>query len=332
MLFILRIFSWVAVAFAATVQKCMAFLEKKCEAVLPPFRIQLDPSSDNAWTSSKEVQRLAQELAAAGFTPSGTYDIRGIAGARMMIFCHDGSDVMGSVVGLGKKVWLEVKTVLVSGRSISISTGESFDLPQRPGSEYLPPAAPNVSALHEQVLRARGSALALPLSSDMLAPLAEQEYAKHANWIAERGGYTREEICRVIVRGKKPDHPDVYFVREQLVRKALANWWILQSDVPRIEPEDFHNCVTIIHDDLLRDTPDYVFSDASGDWDAEIKKVPGHLPPREAFALLNQMRGEPLVRVVEKTTPLEADFYVHRSLLESEEQGEGPDEEQALRA
>ena len=92
------------------------------------------------------------------------------------------------------------------------------------------------------------------------------------------------------------------------------------SDVPRVDPEHFHDCVTIIHDEMTRDSLEEAFHEAVGDWDAEIKKVPGHVPGRQAFAMLNTMRGEPLVRVVEKTTPLEADFYVHRALLEEPEE------------
>ena len=53
MVFILNVFSWIACGFVWLVQKAMAFLQRKCDEGLPPFRIQLIPSSDVAWATSK---------------------------------------------------------------------------------------------------------------------------------------------------------------------------------------------------------------------------------------------------------------------------------------
>jgi hypothetical protein len=329
MAFILNIFSWVVCGLLGLIQKSMVFIYRKYESGLPPFRIQLVRSADVVWSTSKEVRRLRSDLMSAGFTPAGTYDIYEMASTHYMVFCHPGSSVLGVIVGSGRKTWLDVSSVFADGGSIAVSSCEDPGLPQRPGHEVLRVSAPDARAMHEQILLSRGHKPAVPISSDTLAALLEQQYARHMNWLAERGGYTREEICRVILHGKDPNHRDVFVVREHDARVALAHWWQLQPDVPEIDAEHFHDCITIVHDDLLLDSLDYIFSDATGDWDAEIRKVPGRRTPREAFAMLNRMRGEPLVKICEKRTPLKADFYIHRALLEEQE---GVAEEFSVRA
>ena len=143
MVIILEIFIWFCMLPILAIQKGMSILRKKCDAGLPPFRIQLVPSSDTAWTASSEVRRLAQELAAAGFLPAGVYDVRGFEDARYMLFLHQASGVIGNIVGKGKKTWLDVKTVMANGQSVTTSTCEDFGLPQRPGNEVLRAANPD---------------------------------------------------------------------------------------------------------------------------------------------------------------------------------------------
>jgi hypothetical protein len=319
MVFILNALSWVACGFVWLAQKSLSFIERKCDAGTPPFRIQLTPSSNVAWATSKKVRSLRDDLISAGFISAGTYEVQELPDTRYMVFVHEASSVIGTIVGTAGKVWLDLSSVFLDGRSLTVSSCEDVGLPRRPGDEIRRVPVPNARAMHEQVRRERAHAIPLAISTDMISALLEQQYARHANWLVERGGYTREEISRVILRGKDPSHPDVFMVRENSVRHALAYWWQLQPDAPAIEARHFHDCITIVHDDLLLESVDYLFSDATGDWEADIKKVPGPCSPREAFAMLNRLRGEPLVRICQKTTPLEADFYCHRALLKAQE-------------
>src|ERR1051325_1777459 len=320
MVFILNALGWTACSFVFLVQKSLNLLQREYDAALPPFRLQLLPSSDVVWAVSKSVRRLREDLIFGGFISAGTYDIQEIPGTHCMAFVHEASAVIAVIAGTCWKTWLEISTVLTDGWSVSISSAADFALPQRPGHRVLRVSTANARVMHDRVLYERGNARALPISREMVRALLEQQHARHMNWLAERGGYTREEICRAILRGKNPNDRDVFLLRENSVCDALAHWWKLQPNAPAIAPKPFQDWITIVHDDMCFDSLEDLFGAAIGAWDGAIETVPGRRSPREIFALLNRLRGEPLVKIYQKATPLEADFYCPRALLE-EHQG-----------
>lgn len=318
---------------ALVCDRCLRYLDRKAQAGLPPARISLTPLADDRWIVSKDVWALAQRLEAAGFAPAGTYDVSGFEGARYGVFLHQTARVAAVITGLGKKTWLDLRTFTLEGGSFTVSSVEDPRLPQPPWGWITHVATVDVPAMLEQVVRARGEAPARLLSPKTIPDLLVREYDRHAEWLSERGGYTREELCQGFLHGKSPDHPDVFGVRELHARHALMQWWARQPDLPGMEPEEFRECVTIVHDDLLPETVEHFFAEATGDWEAELKDLPSPGSPRETFAALNATRGEPLVCIAVKDTPLEADFYVHRSAVASGPAADdGSDEVQSLQA
>ena len=103
MSFILNFFLWICEAFVWLVDKCMKRIWKECNDQLPPFRIQLLPANDAAWTKSPAVQGLVSELTGLGFSPAGVYDVIGMKEVRVMGWVHPPSSVVLLIYSSGKK-------------------------------------------------------------------------------------------------------------------------------------------------------------------------------------------------------------------------------------
>ena len=288
-------------------------LEKS--VVAPPFRIQLVPEADAASTPSPAVQGIVDPLLQTGFVEAGAFRIWEMPGARMRLLVQPETKVTACVYQLSGQTTLDLVSRFEDGSTLTFAnskTGGEFSRSEQHPSKRFPGAG--AAELYERMLAERRDR---PLRSVRIETAAEEfqvDYAAGQDWLAERGGYTADELRReILASGQKADPASVQFLRERYAAAALKNWWRNQpsSTLPWEEAKDR---LVVIHDEMDVKDIEWRYDDESGDWDSEPESLPRHITsPREAFAFLNRTGGEIFVKIAEKTTALAADFYLLRS-------------------
>jgi hypothetical protein len=171
----------------------------------------------------------------------------------------------------------------------------------------------SVEELWTTFLAARPSkeTVATPIDGFGLANM--ENYSRYQEWLSERGGATRDELAaRFKAIGKLPFGKEgdefLKMARSDEVERSLCNWWRLQKETPA--PLDaVLDSLIIIHDELSPDLLINAYWCGSNDFKVkETDLAQGR--PREAFARVVSERGGKLRKVLEKNTPLEADFYL----------------------
>jgi hypothetical protein len=106
---------------------------------------------------------------------------------------------------------------------------------------------------------------------------------------------------------------ELTFLRERTASAALRNWYAMQL-APPIPFEVVQDCLVIVHDELGRDTVEYLFDRWSSGLDVPQQK---ELTPRQVFATLQGNEESCIQRIWTKREPLEADYYCPKALLAS---------------
>ena len=136
---------------------------------------------------------------------------------------------------------------------------------------------------------------------------------RYQAWMAQRGGHTREELAaRFRIGGKLPAGAEgetlLDFARNNEVEQALCNWWRLQADAP-CPLEQVLDSLVIIHDELSPSQLVNAYWCSTNDYKA-AEAVFDDGRARDAFARVVAARGARLRQVLQKRTPLDADFYL----------------------
>jgi hypothetical protein len=284
---------------------------------LPPFRICLLPCPNADWTKAGPVQALAQPLRQAGFVEAGVFVVREMPGTRVWGFVQPQTAVLAAIYQLDQLVALDLVSVYGDGGSLTYSNtrvGAEFPRPPRQPARRLPDAAP--AQLYHALLAERPKAPPAAVSPQTFVRRFEQDYARQQDWLAERGGYTIEELrACALTTGQTPNETALQHLRACYARQALLGWYSIQP-APPFPWEEVRDELVVVHDDLTLEDATALFNESTGDWGPSRKDIP---PPittaREAFALLNEQAGKPLCKIWEKTTPKPADFYCDREVV-----------------
>jgi len=165
----------------------------------------------------------------------------------------------------------------------------------------------------------RPAGLCRRVSSETFAARMETVYAEVQDWLADRGGYTLDELKQTMqAPGRTLNEDEMLFLRERVAEQALQNWWMLQPSLPAswIEASE---ALIIIHDELSLFAGVYRYNKSTGDWSTEASDLPpGVTTARGAFEALNIRSGGVFKKVWEKTTPLAADFYFRQDQFDEE--------------
>lgn len=291
-------------------------LEKS--VVAPAFRIQLMPVTDPPTAPSPAVQGLVGPLLQAGFVDAGAFRIWEMPAARMQLLVQLETNVTACIYQLSGQTTLDLVSRFENGSTLTFvnsKTGGEFSRSEQHPSKRFPGAG--AAELYERLLAERGERPLRPVRIETAPEEFQADYATSQDWLAERGGYTAEEIRREIVAsGQKADDATVQFLRERYAAAALKNWWRAQPNAS-LSWEEAKDRLVVIHDELKVADIEWIYEDNSGDWETEPEPLPKHITSaREAFAFLNQTGGEIFVKIAEKSTPLAADFYLLRSAEE----------------
>jgi hypothetical protein len=289
--------------------------ELERSVVAPPFRIRLVPVTDAPTAPSAAVQALVEPLLQSGFVDAGAFRIWEMPGANLRLLVQPETRVTACVYQLSGQTTLDLIGRFEDGSTLTFANakaGGEFSRSEQHPSKRFPGAG--AAELYECMLAERGDRSLRPVRIETAAEEFQEVYAAGQDWLAERGGYTADEIRReIIASGQKADPATVQFLRERYAAAALKNWWRAQPNAP-LPWEEARDRLVVIHDELKVGDIDWIYEDNSGDWDSEPESLPKHITSaREAFAFLNQTGGEIFVKIAEKSTPLAADFYLLRS-------------------
>ncbi|HAB16081.1 MAG TPA: hypothetical protein DCE44_06495, partial [Verrucomicrobiales bacterium] len=276
----------------------------------PLLRVKVQPSDDDSWLSEPAAAARVQALLEHGFTPVGVFRMDGIPNYAVATFIQPATATEGGVARTSNGITLELGRHFPDGNWV-----EMADSPAPKGVTNPPwltrhhhPELPPADLIN--ALNAIPSAQpAVPISPEGLPKQIEDNFHRIQCWRAERGGWTIEEVKRQ--RGLTDDTEvteELQLLRHENAERWLTNWLRLQTDLPFVV-DDLIESLVIVHDDLPPDILGNVWWCGTGDFDVRSDDFEEGAP-RDVFERINQQRGEPLMRVWQKQTPLKADFYL----------------------
>jgi hypothetical protein len=301
-----------------------AGMEFESSQLSAPFRIHLFPARDKSWTRWSAALVMTNALRRIGFTESGVFEIREIPQTMIHGFVHESAGIAAAVYMRGEQVWVDLDSIYEDGSSISYSIANvGAELPRPTSQIQIRFPGMELAALHHRLVTDRPRGILRHISADQFATLFEGSYAKLQDWLAERGGYTTSELRSLIPSSARLTVEQLQTIREKVAREALVNWWRLQAESPD-QTDELNDCVAVIHDEMSLDQVLFTYSRMTGDWGADEKHIPPRAksPPRAAFEALNEVRQGGLIKFLEKTTPLCADYYRNQA-TPTIEQGHG---------
>lgn len=166
-----------------------------------------------------------------------------------------------------------------------------------------------------RLLAERPGAEVRPLTAERYSERYADLWARSMDWLAERGGFTIEELRGSRQSGSESESGDAALrnLRDAYATGCLGYWWKLQSDAP-IPYDLVKDKLLILFDDLDNEKLEELVSPyhegESGGESAESAKFTGPGTARERFVRFNQGLKKPFRKVWEKSTPLSADFYL----------------------
>jgi hypothetical protein len=310
--------TWVLIALGVVVFCLVAGkifdLFSDVETALPPdrpLRIQLKPVLNGSETSIEPAEPL-QSLQEAGFLDAGRWQAESMPDTFIHLLVHPDTNTIAEIINTTGRVHLELMREFNDGISLTLSTAkEKFSLPRPPSQPVrfvhdLPP-----TDLHQRLLSHRPEVPTCPVSVETAPNAVERGHAREQDWLAERSGYTYDELrAALVASGKQVDDTFIIVMREKHADLALSHWWQLQPDPPA-PWHDVQGEILIVHDGLSRNSVEWLYRQSLGQWETDARLTPASATSsREAFEFLNQTDNCPFVRIWQKKTPLAADFYL----------------------
>jgi hypothetical protein len=277
----------------------------------PSLTLKLVRVPDADSLKSAEAAQVLRRIGKGAY--AGTFTIEKMPQFVTLGFADAQAGAYVSILALGKQIFTSLQSICADGRSREYTNMPTpFEAPQPewmarrryPGSSF--------EELRKKFLEEEPPNWASKVSVEGFAKAVEEEYARYQSWLAERGGLTRGELAQKLkAAGKLPSGDEGEELLNQLradeIEKALANWWKLQTGTPATI-EDIADKLVVIHDEMPVELVVNAYWCGTSDWKAKDSDFVG--PPREAFAQVLRDRGAKLKKVLEKTTPLRADFYL----------------------
>lgn len=296
--------SWIARRVGPAIQAALSVV-----GVPPPLRIQLKRASSDEWTRDPEHLPRIEFLRSQGFEPTGCYDIEGVGSVAG--YCHPGLGVLATVVQAPASLDLTREYADGSATTVSdLATGQNLPRPPLLPLLRLPGAVP--AELMSRLLAERSDAEVRSLTAERYTERYADLWARSMDWLAERGGYTIEELRGNPQPGleNKSEDEALRNLRDAYATGCLGYWWKLQSDAP-IPYDLVKDKLLILFDDLDNEKlEELVGPYLEGEEGEESEKFTGPGTARERFVRFNQGLKKPFRKVWEKSTPLSADFYL----------------------
>lgn len=280
----------------------------------PPLRMELVAATDTAWLRAPAVEEIIERLAGIGFEPAGVVAVQGNDKVAMAGFVAPKHRSFATIPRTGEKAFVSFMSHFSDGTAVEYSNMPVPFEPPRP--DWLihrrhPGETPE--NLWAAFMAERPAKEAIETFRDGFGATNMENYARYQAWFSERGGATQDELAaRFKAIGKlasgKEGEELLKMARSDEIESSLCNWWRLQKETPA-PLEAVLDSLIIIHDELSPDLLINAYWCGTNDFrvkETEIAKG----RPREAFARVVSERGGKLRKVLEKNTPLAADFYL----------------------
>ncbi len=277
---------------------------------LPPLELARVASDDRAWLAEPEAARRIQALHDAGFTDGAMWGYVGIANLLTFDLIDPTGSVCASVSRQGTRHILELEQHLADGSIHSANDTEAArgmspapfrHLQNRPG---IAPELLIADFLAEA--RARDS---IRSSLEQFRQRGTEAFRRTQTWRAERGGWSLDETrAQLGLPANSPVTDELNGSWMEIRERWFTCWLRLQPDLP-FDLDAQLGSFICVHDDSDRDM--LLLQWIAVTEDAGVRRTDlAEGRPREAFERVNRSRGEPLARVVQKTTAPAADFYL----------------------
>lgn len=277
---------------------------------VPALELVRVASEDRGWLAEPEAAARLQALHAAGFTDGAMWSYAGIPNLLGFDLIDPTGTIHAGLMRQGTRVVLELEQHLADGSICSVADTEppkGITSPPWRRPQYRPEIAPEVliaDFLAEARLRdaVRGSI-------EELRALGAGAFRRLQTWRAERAGWSLDEIR--VQRGLPADGPVTDELQEAQMKvreRWLTAWLKLQPELP-FDLEARLAELVFVHDESDPDLLMLQWVAVTGD-DGVRSDDFAEGTPREALERVNRARGEPLARVIRKTSEPAADFYL----------------------
>ena len=277
----------------------------------PSLTLKLVRVPDADCLKSPEAAQVLRKIGEDAY--AGTFTVEKMPQFVTLGFADGQAGAYVSILALGKHIFTSLQSICTDGRSREYTNmPAAFEAPRPEWMTHKRCPGSSFEEMRKMFMEGQPSNRASNVSVSEFPRVVEDEYARYQAWLAERGGLRRDELAQKLKAGGKLPGGDegeelLNQMRADEIEKALANWWKLQAGTPA-PMEDIADKLVVIHDEMPVDRVVNAYWCGTSDWKARDRDFVG--PPREAFAQVLRDRGAKLKKVLEKTTPLRADFYL----------------------
>ncbi len=288
----------------------------------PPFKLELTPVEDPEWLEEEGVKSRLAALQANGFQMVGAYSLDGMFDAYTVGLVHPETNTLAAVHWLKSMACLDLVTHYDDGSSVTYCDKQQGSGLGRPAQhQIIRDANASAEELFQRLIAERRSDGITPATAEDFAPRFIKAYNDNNAWVAERGGYTLEEIAAE-ARSGNPDAPleAIEDTHQTFAANALINWLSTQPDRP--EPwDEKEGEIIVVHDALTMRQVTRLLNETEDEEDSfqETEVAKAGATAREAFHAINEGLGGRFIKVGEKTTERAADFYVRTPEPDEEE-------------
>lgn len=277
---------------------------------VPPLELVRVPSDDRAWLTEPEAARRVQALHNAGFIDGAMWSYVGIANLTTLDLIDPTGTILASVTRQGTRFVLELEQHMADGRicnAVDIEPGKGITPPPWRHPQYRPGTAPEV--LIADFIAEAPTREPVRGSIEELRQRGADAFHRLQIWRAERGGWSLAETRAQ--HGLAADAPLTDELAESWMKvreRWLTGWLRLQPNLT-FDLDAQLGSIICVHDNSMPDLLLLQWIAVTGDEGVRRRNLEeGN--PRQVFERLNQSRGAPLARVLQKTTEPAADFYL----------------------
>ena len=235
-------------------------LKKSLAAELPPLSIDLVADRDPGWTTEVPFKDVLLDLQALGFTPIGPYEVVGIAGVRLMGFCHTPSGFFACcynhpVVGC----FVDLCANLAGGLELTVTNAPTGgEIETRPGTEKIFLGGQPLAELYATLQTKIAGRPVRPCAVERFREEFIASYARDMAWRTSNLGVSEAEFRRVGA------HDQRTYTEEQLTAafaeaklQELRQWsaeaakvFAETTDLSVARWREFEHSLLIFRDDL----------------------------------------------------------------------------------
>jgi|GEM_PF-5386662 len=241
----------------------MKKLAKMMGGPVAPVRIHLEPVSEAVWRDPRQVERMAEEFAAAGFSRAGTYRLREVSEVVMAPFVAADGMAYGLITEHPMAgVFAEVVQSSADGHMLTISQAKVTDQsPPPPHKTVIRRTGASVTELLSEYEAHRLPPPIAPHTAAGFPAAFEAAYHRDMTWAYEHGplkGMNVEQISDLI--GEDPD-PETYRLLKQQnpldypdeLEHRLRQTFLKQSGMSALEWDEMRDHIVLVHDRLSSD-------------------------------------------------------------------------------